>query len=515
MRGDTEHPDRLRLTLANYPRVTPAEFVAERPPACNTAVIVCHGMGQQVPFETLNDIAQALTQADRDAGNRPDAATVRLLPQGESYLPRAELTLKKNCSVHLYEVYWAPFTEGEVQTSDVLGFLLQAGGRGLLAARHGSFPRFLFDDWRDMKVGAASGMLLAIALLVVLSMVAHVMAFGLLAVQKLITFLGIAPSAMNAPATLLVDRLFLNWTWVAAAFGAVFIGIAASGIFFSVCRLCERCKFIFMRLGLATALLLLIVPLGYADAALLGWHQKVPPGYAQARDAWNAASGVFSALVGQPWWALMLLWVGLLWYLNCKIVQYVGDVAAYISAHKLSRFQQIREKIQRTALTVAKTVYGQREYDQVIVVGHSLGSVIAYDMLNALIRDDIVTNDQPPKWNASARTSAFITFGSPLDKIAFLFRQYLKQEGPGVREGLATAVQPLTADASLWPKKWINIHSDADIISGELNYYDLAKEGGPPPYVENHADPDANLPLLAHTQYWKNRELRTHLYNAI
>src|SRR5262245_34936082 len=94
--------------------------------ASNTAVIVCHGMGQQVPFETLNLVAKALVKEEQERTNsNPVAPSVRLLPDGtgNDYVPQAEIKLKGTV-VHLYECYWAPITEGKVSIVDVLKFLL-------------------------------------------------------------------------------------------------------------------------------------------------------------------------------------------------------------------------------------------------------------------------------------------------------------------------------------------------------------------------------------------------------
>jgi len=56
----------------------------------------------------------------------------------------------------------------------------------------------------------------------------------------------------------------------------------------------------------------------------------------------------------------------------------------------------------------------------VVWVGHSLGSVVVYDALNALLTDDALAKDDN-KVRAIARTRLLLTFGSPLDKIAFIF----------------------------------------------------------------------------------------------
>ena len=84
------------------------------------------------------------------------------------------------------------------------------------------------------------------------------------------------------------------------------------------------------------------------------------------------------------------------------LVQFVGDVTAYISSNKIDRFEDIRKKIKDAAKESARAVYLAKakdsddfEYEKVAVVGHSLGSVIAYDTLNRLIADDSLASKRP------------------------------------------------------------------------------------------------------------------------
>ena len=94
-----------------------------------------------------------------------------------------------------------------------------------------------------------------------------------------------------------------------------------------------------------------------------------------------------------------------------------------------------------------------------------------------------------------ARSKLFMTFGSPLDKIAFLFAiQGSNREG---REALAASTQPVIAFPSRRPR-WVNIYSGWDIISGSLEFYDKAAwpQGGREP----RATPKRRVWLAAHTR---------------
>jgi len=207
------------------------------------------------------------------------------------------------------------------------------------------------------------------------------------------------------------------------------------------------------------------------------------------------------------------VWVALLavsWAIRGVMIQFPGDVAAYISTHTLDRFQEIRTRIKERVSSVAKAIYSSDEYEGVVWVGHSLGSVVVYDALNAIIMDDELVGR---KARAVARTRLLLTFGSPLDKIAFIFGAQLADAKS--RDALAASFQPLILDYERFRTiPWVNIWSPADIISGDLDFYDdLSKSGGR--QVDNVVDARATTPLLAHVEYWKNDLLFERLYEGI
>jgi hypothetical protein len=234
--------------------------------------------------------------------------------------------------------------------------------------------------------------------------------------------------------------------------------------------------------------------------------------------------GLFPTWVSRPFWVWPLLLL-LGWQLRGLMVQYVGDVAAYVTAQTLDRFNNIRHRIKEIALNSARAVYlaqenGEFLYDKIAVVGHSLGSVIAYDSLNALLNAEKLSTT---KLEIADRTCLLETFGSPLDKIAFFF----SFQGKGtfhIREQLATAVQPLISNYEEFRKfPWINIYSPNDIISGKVELYDLPLEGQPESIqrlirqhcVQRFRDPDTIVPLVAHVDYWKNEEVWKRLLAAV
>jgi hypothetical protein len=209
-------------------------------------------------------------------------------------------------------------------------------------------------------------------------------------------------------------------------------------------------------------------------------------------------------------------------YIRLVLVQFVGDVAIYVMPYKLDAFNSLRKEIKDLVYKIARAVYSlENEYAKVIVVGHSLGSVIVYDALNKLILEDEASTK---KLNIVRRTPLLVTFGSPLDKTAYIF----SVQGNGTteaRESVAAAVQPMIQSYRFRPKKWVNLYSPWDIISGSLDFYDpriLKDDKGvdiPPANrsqrIKNKRDADATTLLVAHTEYWANDALATEIYNEL
>jgi hypothetical protein len=67
------------------------------------------------------------------------------------------------------------------------------------------------------------------------------------------------------------------------------------------------------------------------------------------------------------------------------LVGYIGDIAIYTTMDQKSRHYEIRQRILKESQALLEAILAEAPEDaQVIVAGHSLGSVIAYDTLNRL-----------------------------------------------------------------------------------------------------------------------------------
>src|SRR6202007_2710864 len=81
----------------------------------------------------------------------------------DSFLARAEIAgtdvNSRDHSVHVYEAYWAPLTEGRVTYWDTLKFLFAAGWNGLcysVPLGPHIFRRGVFGGPKKMRIGRAT-----------------------------------------------------------------------------------------------------------------------------------------------------------------------------------------------------------------------------------------------------------------------------------------------------------------------------------------------------------------------
>lgn len=441
----------VSLLAHHEPEAAPPEVPTE---PC-VAVLVCHGMGEQVRYETIGQLAASILAEASRQGCVISTNGIQMSLEGDEFLARAELNwtdaaeVKHN--VHVYEAYWAPITEGKVTYWDTIRFLFQSAWSGISKSRFlrpAFFCRWMFGSMqRALKIGRATQI------------------------------------ALFAVAGFILAQVIL--------------------IAMTLAKLAAQLKQIEASHFALKQVLIICLP---------GIHALRNPGFTSTQH-WMAGL----TLVG---WYLLVAEVLIARYF---LIEYVGDVAAYISPYKDSKFDSIRHEIQAIGLNVAKVIYGFTgttavpNYERVVVVGHSLGSVLAYDTLNAIIVCD-ETSSTPGSQRVVDRTKHLITFGSPLDKTAFLFRNQSNHIEDPLREQMAAASQPLILDYERYRANlaWTNLWSRRDIISGSLDYYDADNIApNDPLHIQNMEDTGASIPLYAHVQYWKGRRLAALLYDAV
>lgn len=562
----------------------------------STAIIVCHGMGQQLPFETLEGVGRLLRTGLAEAGVAVEAQTARHVVMGSEPMPRVELTLRQAGeaqprTVHLYEAYWAPLTEGQVTLRDTVAFLWAAGSGGLrsfLSPR--VFDRWMFGKPRDLTnqglassgtakllftlARAALGVT-ALLLFVLLLVLASGALSGWQGILLPAVGIGLGVTALLALGTILAaNPTTRNLLFAVAVFGALvaidglIAGSAAGSVLYHWTGWTRSIRLAVLSCDLLVLLLLAggLAGLGIGGptsrrkrlraqgqpatlmpaertafrncmwgalltlcvmAGVMLWHGADPEAgrrFWEGKFAWNLVDQdpTAGSLVLRVWL------VGGLWAVlglasrkvRDLLVQFPGDVAAYVSSHQVNRFYELRRQIKETGRKVFNSVYGavgedaqSFRYDRVLVVAHSLGSVVAYDALNGVLAYDDTLNG---RLQAVERTRLFLTFGSPLDKTAFLFRSQASAQSVD-REALASGMQPLIMDERYRRDgMWVNVYSPDDWISGCLEFYDNPDWAEKDPRrVQNRVDPEACTPGLAHNEYWENGLLREILRDAV
>jgi hypothetical protein len=485
------------------------EGVAGTPPG-RTAIIVWHGMGQQLSFETIELVAKGLLERLPESAR---VVNVELAELGPEKLWRAEFEAAEPDAqtrpVHVYEVYWAPLTQGKITLAQTIAFLISAGSHGIRYGLSSSpLPRFLFGQHVEFPLSPLlTGIYLAL-LLAVLALVTINAVVTTVATLKLIT----------GPSSWLSAALLQDLTLDLALLSVVVIPLLLTYWLVDLTQKAKRkTAEASHRVRFVGPLIWLLIMMAVLAAILVGlliiWHVLSHGGLAPPAPAvWRQW---VMGLSGSIWWWGPFVWIVVYlasWRARWFLLEYAGDSAIYVWSHKLNQFHETREAIRDCSLRKVRAIYESGNYDRILLAGHSLGSVIAYDTLNRLIIEDKLAADKRAgqRLHVADRTKLLITFGSVLDKTAFLFRA--QSDFGEVREGLAAATQPLIHDRTVRPP-WINIYSRNDPFSGRLDYYHLPTD--PSTTVRNLVDPDAWIPIAAHNQYWRNDALLNTLKNAL
>lgn len=190
----------------------------------------------------------------------------------------------------------------------------------------------------------------------------------------------------------------------------------------------------------------------------------------------------------------------------------MGDVVIYSTADVRSVNYAIRQRLLAGAVDELKMLLKDDDYEQIIVAGHSLGSVIAYDALNRIIMDVNTVGGVSHK--QAQKIAGLVTFGSPLDKVAFFFREQTG-EGEFVREQILMHLhgfKGLPADgrdqivsidnpveSSLDRAQWLNFYHLNDPVSGSLDAYAVDHN--------IRSDVPAKRSSDAHAAYWTDDKM--------
>ena len=160
------------------------------------------------------------------------------------------------------------------------------------------------------------------------------------------------------------------------------------------------------------------------------------------------------------------------------LVNVVGDVQVYATDWVYST--EIRQQFEEE---IASLVRRSDEVTDIHVVGHSLGSLIAYESLSRTL---------PPE--LANRINTFISVGSPLDKMNLFV-------DVGHRFRFESSLSTGTT--------WVNIYSATDLISDHLEEY------GERPRNIRVGNKSVLLFFKEHSTYWENPNVMQEIISRV
>ena len=184
------------------------------------------------------------------------------------------------------------------------------------------------------------------------------------------------------------------------------------------------------------------------------------------------------------------------------------------------------------------TIGGEpHSFEHVTWVAHSLGSVISYNVISDLLnkceelRESNDTNNSQKAARVEKALSRFVTLGSPLDKVAFLFspceipkdaterdtlernevlRAWPESYLPGGKYEKHIGQNTLHNNKPK-PKFWQNFYYGTDPVSGHLSLF-TNKRGDN--IVENIHTRGRRMPLASHVAYWNDSNVIARIIEA-
>ncbi len=338
------------------------------------AVVVIHGMGEQRPMDTLHGFVDAVWR-DEPLGRTGRGRRTWIVPDdraGSHELRRITAGFADEAPgdvrTDFFEFYWADLMQGTTLQH------LWSWVRGLLFRPPWTVPARMVPAWLLLWAVVAA------AALILLS-----------AAQPDNPIVVWLRSVTGEPFLRAAENIYAVLLWIAAAAG-VLLAVRVGCLLVRKRRAARAGQLdhdIDVGLG---------APAAVAAGALIA-ATMIGPVAAEAPDtvARLLAAGV----------ALVLGVV-----IHQVLVPYLGDVARYVRAapETVERRQAVRTR----GLDLLRRLHERDEYRRIVIVGHSLGAVVAYDLLLLFWAECGPSKDRPPgpaAAEALARLDRFV--GAP------------------------------------------------------------------------------------------------------
>jgi hypothetical protein len=547
-------------------------------------VLVIHGIGEQAPYQTLDNFARGLASALRkklcdyslrfDPINRKDGsnvwteARVQLEPETQppnNHSEAQETSAQPRPSITVAEYYWSPKAEDQISWKDTLRWLAISD---LSPISHMTVN--IREIWQDAtstgvnRLSKAKAASMAVGILtkeifrtLVLYLPLPFILYGIF------QWLGDGVEEVFKPVRsyqFLIDN-FLNLRHI--LLGALAVGVLTLGAFLftetvpnlwrkatqgsndPILRAKNDMVRFSRRIWIITAGALLIL---FAGCFLFVWIELKGGLWSDHILHWL----VLQPKLPSPWIDLLALAQTGIAALAAIVLRnflanYMGKVAIYVTTDANSKNYAIRGAILQGSCNALNnflnTGTDEPPYDRVYIAAHSLGTVIALDTINEMLsraHTDATLRDQ-----LSKKLCGLMTFGSPLNKVWYFFRQQTDAD-ESVRAQILSKLHAFRRVSShrdyspydLLPRTtlskgpenpppanpkflWINMIATMDVVTGPLRFDPAAKTVAAAPPTSGSLKPFPSRfgfywvdrqykgkwtrywkPVMAHTTYW-------------
>ncbi len=481
------------------------------------AVVAVHGIGQHQPYEMAGALADGLVRVAEKQGASATVEQIVPKPQPGTDPPpgriyRVVTSADPNTFVDVYEAYWAPLAAG---LTSFLGIVWWLFINTFIPSRIMRRPnsKTLFD----VTVSVVALVLIAAA---------YYWLFGALlqATQAVIQKLD-GRSIVYTPqfsfdlshgvSRTLTSLQILNGSWAAPS--KLPLGTLSVGSLGQVLSPVTLAWLLATAAGVY-ALFQFVYRAGQLVTDLSEFSRRAPANLIILA----ASAGVYLLALGSVTpqfftygyiyiaYRLVNLWV------RKYFVDYIGDIEVYVSRDSKNTRFTAREQIRGRAVDAIRAALTSREdYAEVLVLGHSLGSVVGLDALREVRRQagTALTLDQ------FRRLTAFVTFGSPLEKTRFFFDRISPDDGGRWIEFLLEIQQTfvLRVPAPVVVPgpgqehriRWYNFWYFADLIANSLESYNGARM---PDLVTVSQLPQPGMSPWVHSAYFDDDNFLRPVY---
>lgn len=209
----------------------------------------------------------------------------------------------------------------------------------------------------------------------------------------------------------------------------------------------------------------------------------------------------------------------ILFFIGKFLKYYMSDVMFWTAYKETDPKFEKRKEILDASTSLLDHVLRDKNCESVTVIGHSLGSAVAYDALRALGRHNRARKlDRQNELLPLEKISYFVTLGSPIDKIYYFFETH---EGKYHRYNRIN--EQIRGDIGSLPfqldKKrniiWVNFWDDADVVSSELHTPKINKISDSTIINVALVQTTFPSPFLSHSAYFYEHEVLNVLFSIM